>query len=133
MSYLLSHVARRSASAPSTAGARVDLYRLLNRPGHFADAHIRVYVEDTSGPKLRGRRNSPAPHIELEITDCVNEINLEFDLSSAGGRENSLFKIDTLLDALQAFRSALAAEADLYAQREHEQARRHIRSEPIRN
>jgi hypothetical protein len=133
MSYLLSHVARRSASAPSTAGARVDLYRLLNSPGYYADAHVHVYVEDTAGRKLRRWRNPPAPHIELEIADCVNEIRLEFDLSSAGGRENSLFKIDTLLDALQAFRSALAAEAELYAQREHEQARRHIRSEPIRN
>jgi hypothetical protein len=122
MSYLLSHLPRPAGSPPP--GARIDLLHLLNRPGHFADAHIRAYVEDTSGRTLRRWRSPPAPRIELEITDCINEIHLEFDLSTPAGRENSLFKIDTLLDALAAFRSAVAAEAELYEQRESELASR---------
>jgi hypothetical protein len=125
MSYLLSHLPR-PAGSPSP-GARIDLERLLNRPGDFADAHIRAYVEDTSGRKLRRWRNPPAPHIELEITDCINAIHLEFDLTSAGHRENALFKVDTLIASLTAFRAAVAAEADLFEQREGERKRRRAR------
>ncbi len=122
MSYLLTHLPR-PAGSPSP-GARIDLDRLLNRPGYHADAHVRVYVEDTSGRKLRLWRSLPEPRIEFEITDCINAIRLEFDVSSVGSRENSLYKLDTLLDAIAAFRTAVQAEAELHAQREDERARR---------
>jgi hypothetical protein len=122
MSYLLPHLPRPTGS--QSPGARIELHRLLNRPGHFADAHIRAYVEDTSGRKLRRWRNPPAPQIELEITDCINGIHLEFDLTSSGHRENTLFKVDTLIASLTAFRAAVAAEADLYEQRERARKRR---------
>jgi hypothetical protein len=46
-------------------------------------------------------------------------IALEFDLTNATLRENSLYKIDTLVGALTRFREALAAEAVLYAERAH--------------
>jgi len=128
MSYLLQHLPR-PAGAPAP-GVRLDLDILLNRPGFYADAHIRAFVEDTSGWKARRWRNPPAPHIELEITDCVNAIHLEFELASAGARENALFKVDTLIASLAAFRAAVAAEADLYEQREGELARRR-RTRPL--
>ena len=90
--------------------------------GALVDA-FRVFVEDTSSrnPKrfLR-RRTLPTPKLVLQISDCMNEINLEFDVSSADYRDNSLYKIDTLLAALQRFRDGLAAEAELYEQRELE-------------
>ena len=122
MSYLFSYLPRPAGSpAP---GVRIDFERLLNRPGHYADAHIRAFVEGTSARKLRGRQGPPEPRIELEITDCVNEIHLEFDLATPDRRENALFKIDTLLDALASFRAAVAAEAELYAQREEDLERR---------
>ena len=44
--------------------------------------------------------------------------------AAAALRENALFKIDTLLDGLTRFRDGLVAEAELYAQREHELVRR---------
>lgn len=110
MSYLLSYVRR----GPVTSGARVDEYARLNRPGLYGDAYVRVYVEDTSD--LRGRR-ARDPQLVLEIADCTNAINLEFSLESAQLRENSLFKVDTLLGALQRFRDGLAAEAELAGQR----------------
>jgi hypothetical protein len=122
VSYLTHYLPR--ASAPVVAlrpGARVDERTLLNLPGYYADAHVRVFVEDTSrrhAKRWLRRAEPPSPRLVLQITDCFNEINLEFDLSSAGLRENSLHKIDTLLGALHRFRGGLAAEAELYEQRE---------------
>ena len=118
MSYLAAYAGRRPTSVGRPRrGVRVDERTLLNRPQFDGGAHVRVFVEDTSGRKQRWRRHPPSPRIRLRIADCVNEIALEFCLESAELRENSLFKIDTLLGALGRFREALAAEADLYAQR----------------
>jgi hypothetical protein len=107
MSYLLQLV-RRPAS-PHAPAARVDEYLRLNRPGLYGDAYVRVYVADTSAD--RRRRLEPA--FVLEIADCTNTIYLEFSVASAELRENSLFKVDTLIGALQRFRDGLAAEVEL--------------------
>jgi hypothetical protein len=124
VSYLTQYLPRASASVvPLRPGVRVDECTLVNLPGYFGDAHVRVFVEDTSRRRAKRwlrRSVPPSPRLVLQITDCFNEINLEFDLSSAGLRENSLHKIDTLLAALQRFRDGLAAEAELYEQRELE-------------
>ena len=76
-----------------------------------------VFVEDTSGRRLR-RRRVPSPRLKFQIADCVSEINLEFSIDSAELRENSLYKIETLIAALERFRAGLAAEAELRALRE---------------
>jgi hypothetical protein len=108
MSYLLQYARRPDSIGPRRRGARVDEYARLNRPGFYGDAFVRVFVEETSG-----RRRRRDPRIELRIADCVNTVNLEFSLATPELRENSLFKADTLLGALQRFRDALAAEAAL--------------------
>ena len=122
MSYLLRHAPRPFGSVRALRrGVRLDEQTLLNRPGYFGGAYVHVLVEDTSAADRRPRRRRdaiPTPRIALEIADCTETINLEFDLTSPGDRENSLFKVDTLLTALHRFRDALAAEADLYARRE---------------
>jgi len=100
MSYLLQFVRRPTSAASRTPRARVDEYVRLNRPGLYGDAYVRVYVDDT-------------PVFVLEIADCTKAINLEFSVDSAELRENSLFKIDTLIGALQRFRNGLAAEVEL--------------------
>jgi hypothetical protein len=64
------------------------------------------------------RRRDRDPQLVLQIADCTNTINLEFSLETAQLRENSLFKVDTLLGALHRFRDGLAAEAELAEQRE---------------
>jgi hypothetical protein len=74
-----------------------------------------VFVEDATFRKWR--RRPPEPRIRLRITDCSNEISLWFEVSTQLARENSLHKIDTLLGALQRFRDALDAEAELYSHR----------------
>jgi hypothetical protein len=119
MSYLTVYADRRPTSAPRTRrGARVDERTRLNLPGLYGDAYVRVFVEDTSRRKLRLRRVPPQPRLKLRIADCVNVINLEFDVGSAELRQNSLFKINTLLNALHRFRDGLVAEAELFEQRE---------------
>ena len=110
MSYLLQYV-QRAASRP-----RVDERITLNLLAFDGGAHVRTYVEDTTERKIRGC--PPEPHLKLRITDCNNEIELEFEVASAAERENSLYKINTLIAALHRFRDALAAEAELYEQRE---------------
>jgi hypothetical protein len=119
MSYLTLYADRRPTTASRTRrGARVDERTRLSLPGLYGDAYVRVFVEDTSRRKLLLRRVPPHPRLKLRIADCVNVVNLEFDLGSAELRENSLYKINTLLNALHRFRDGLAAEVDLFEQRE---------------
>ena len=107
MSYLLQHARRRRL-------ARIDEYERLNRPGLYGDAFVRAFVEETTAQRRRGTRD---PRIILQVADCVNTINLEFSLATPELRENSLFKVDTLLGTLHRFRDALAAEAELAERR----------------
>ena len=108
----MSYLTRYAVSAGR--GARVDERTRLNRPAFDGGAHARVFVEDTSS--RRGRL--PSPRLRLRIADCANQINLEFSVDSAELRENSLFKIETLIAALERFRAGLVAEAELRAGRE---------------
>jgi hypothetical protein len=115
MSYLLQYARRPNSITPRTTAARVDEYARVNRPGLYGDAFVRVFVRDSTA---RRRRRNRDPHLVLQIADCTNTINLEFSLDSAQLRENSLFKVDTLLGALHRFRDGLATEAELAEQRE---------------
>jgi len=118
MSYLTLFARPRPTSVrPARRGARVDEETLLNLPEFNGGAHVRVFVEDTSAHHVR-RRRLPSPRLKLRIADCENEIQLEFSVNSADERENSLHKIDTLIAALERFRSGLQAEAALRIERE---------------
>ena len=118
MSYLLHAVPRLAAGRRGPGAARVDERVTLNRPDFDGGAHVRVFVEDTSDRKPRLRRVPPRPRLKLRITDCVNEIHLEFSVDSPELRENSLYKIATLIAALERFRAGLKAEVELRALRE---------------
>jgi hypothetical protein len=112
VSYLLQHTRRH----PSRRGSsRVDERLRLNHRPFDGGAEVRVFVEDTSNA---ARNQLQSPRLRLRISDCSNQINLEFAVESAEQRENALFKIDTLLGALMRFRDGLIAEATLYAERE---------------
>ena len=113
MSYLLQYARRPDLIAPRRSAARVDEFARLNHPGLYGDAFVRVFVEDTAR-----RRRDCDPRLVLQIADCTNTINLEFSLQTAELRDNSLFKVDTLLGALHRFRDGLAAEGRLAEQRE---------------
>ena len=114
--------------------ARVDERRFLNLPGFHGGAYVVVYVEDTSLCGLRldayaDDGDDPEnfePRMILEIADCSDRVDLEFDVDSEAGRANSLHKLDTLVAALRVFRSGIVAEFDEYDRRERqlEQQRR---------
>lgn len=123
---------------PNPYKARVDVRRFLNLPGFHGGAYVVAYVEDTSARELTNRDPfgyegsryvNPQPRIILEIADCSNRIDLEFELDSELDVENSLHKIDVLAAALAEFRVGLVEEARLYREREPEVERRN-RSEP---
>ena len=116
MSYL-TRFASRPVVRRARRGPRVDERTPLNRPAFDGGAHVRVFVEDTSHRKVR-RRRLPSSHLKLRVTDCVNEVNLEFSVDTPELRENSLYKIETLLAALERFHAGLAAEVELRELRE---------------
>jgi hypothetical protein len=118
MSYLTLYTRRGPASVdPVRPGVRVDEKTLLNRRKFDGGAHVRALVEDTSGHRVR-RHRLPSPRLKLRIADCENAIHLEFSVDSPKVRNNSLHKIDTLIAALERFRSGLQAEAALRVERE---------------
>jgi hypothetical protein len=59
----------------------------------------------------------------MRIADCANRINLEFSVDSPELRENSLYKVETLIAALERFRAGLVAEAELRVLREARRSR----------
>jgi len=119
MSYLTQYATRGAALLrPARPGARVDERVTLNlHPELDGGAHVRAFVEDTSTHRIR-RRRLPSPRLNLRITDCTNQIHLEFSVVAPSLRENSLHKIETLIASLEHFRDGLRAEAELRVARE---------------
>lgn len=86
--------------------ARINERTLLNLPGFHGGAYVYIYVEDTSERKpTKGQwcdegddccPHNFEPRMVLEIADCDDVIELEFDLGTPAERENSLHKLDTL-------------------------------------
>ena len=99
--------------------ARVDERAFLNLPGFHGGAYVVAYVEDTS-ERGAPARCTPEPRVILEIADCCNRVNLEFEIRSALHRKNAFHKLDTLIAALVALRAGLAEECELYRERERE-------------
>ena len=62
-------------------------------------------------------------HYMLTLADCRRQIQLEFPLTTARSRRQSLAKIDLLLEVLIAFGTALQKEAQLIADGQHKSKR----------
>ena len=102
MTYLTQYAIRGVATLrPARPGARVDERVTLN-PSRATTA------ARTSTCSSRTRR---APHppwqaaraaVQARITDCTNQIRLEFAVDTPDLRENSLYKIETLIDVARA-------------------------------
>jgi hypothetical protein len=112
------------------SSARVHERCFLNLPGFYSGAYVIAYVEDTRGRGPERGTECGAdctkcpynfePDMTLEIADCDDRIDLEFDVDSEEGRANSLHKLDTLITALRVFRAGLVAEFAEYDRREQE-------------
>jgi hypothetical protein len=77
-------------------------------------SYVMAEVESSDGGEYR------CGHYMLTLADCRRRIDLEFVLSTDLKRRQSLAKIDLLLEVLTKFRAALAAEAQMIAEREQE-------------
>jgi hypothetical protein len=113
--------------------ARVNERWFLNLPGFHGGAYVVAYIEDTRERGLQHCggceddqcRECPynfEPRMILEIADCHDRIELEFDIDSEAARANSLHKLDTLITALRVFREGMVAEYEPYDERERELA-----------
>jgi hypothetical protein len=110
--------------------ARVNERWFLNLPGFYSSAFIVAYVEDTSerAPTTCEYCDSDCedgpcnfePRMILQIADCSDRVDLEFDVDSEAGRANSLHKLDTLIATLRVFRAGIVAEFDEYDRRKRE-------------
>ena len=111
--------------------ARVNERWFLNLPGFHGGAYVVAYVEDTRERDLARDdgcddaecKQCPynfEPRMILELADCHDRIQLEFDLDSEAGRANSLHKLDTLLAALRIFREGIVEEFEPYDRRQRE-------------
>jgi hypothetical protein len=90
---------------------------LLNLPGHHSTAAIIAEIEDTKpwGEGLARYGEKPngynvVPNITCKITDCDSAINIEFDIDTANSMENSIHKIDCMIDNLRKLRKGLIIE-----------------------
>jgi hypothetical protein len=79
---------------------------MLNLPGHHSTAAIVAEIDNTEGwgddPKV--------PNIICRISDCEGYVNIEFDVNTANQLENSLHKIDVMVEALLAMREGFVPE-----------------------
>jgi hypothetical protein len=108
--------------------ARVDERTFLNLPGfHNGNAFVYVYVEDTSAREpMYGEyctdecTDCPTnfePRMILEVSDGSDVASFGFDVDTPRGRENSLYKVDTLIAALRVFRKGFVEEFAPYDRR----------------
>jgi hypothetical protein len=100
---------------------------LLNLPGHHSTAAIVAEIENTvdwEDGKGRGgeelTRYNAEPFTALIVTDCDNKVNIELDIDSQNSCDNTLHKIDTMLDALKKLRRGVVVERGRYIKREKE-------------
>ena len=90
----------------------IHIRRFLNRRGYHAGAFIQAVVPDSASCRDPKCDHRWCVDPTLRISDCYRVASLDFDLGSPGDRQNSLYKIDVLIDTLTRFREALALEVD---------------------
>lgn len=98
---------------------------LLNLPGEQGTAAIVAEIEDTSnwkpgtdcyGEPLKSKWRAK-PQWTLSVSDCSRSIDLSIDLDSEREYENSLHKLDTIIDAVAGLRQGLVIERGRYLER----------------
>jgi hypothetical protein len=96
---------------------------LLNGPGHHSTGAIAVEVEDTSlwsDKKIAKASNvwDHQPRYVFQFSDCGRTISFELDWTTKEDRENTLRKIDLMIDNLQEFRAGVELEQKRFVARQ---------------
>lgn len=84
----------------------------INRPGHHSTAFIYAVVDRS---RATDEYNG---EISLELSDCCRRVSLSIDIDCKESRENSLHKLDTLIEGLTGFRKAFKEECAVQEKRE---------------
>lgn len=97
---------------------------LLNLPGHHSTAAIIAEIENTvDWPEGKSRNGNELtsytaePNITLIVTDCSEKVNIEIDIGTPARLENSIHKLDTMIDALKSMRKGVIREHDRLVER----------------
>lgn len=90
---------------------------LLNKPGFQSTGALVAEIENTSkwkpGCNRVGKKAttySGVPTSVLQFADCSRSINFDIDIQSAEEYENTLHKVDTMIDLLSKFRRGIVIE-----------------------
>lgn len=86
---------------------------LLNLPGHHSTAAIVAEIDDTADRKMKADEDDGyriQPNVVCKVTDCDNAVNIEFDITTANQLENSLHKVDAMIEHLSGLRAGMIVE-----------------------
>ncbi len=69
----------------------------LNQDGFHSDASIcyEISVEQSNS------KHKPWANCSLSIRDCTDRVNLELDIHSESSMDNTIYKIDTMMEYLR--------------------------------
>lgn len=85
-----------------------DRKEFLNLAGHNGQANVVANIVNwTNKYNDKLERNVD---IKLDFADCSRVVNMDFDIDDEYARENSIHKVDVLLDVLKDFRKVLIKE-----------------------
>lgn len=84
-----------------------DRKEFLNLAGHNGQANVVANIVDWNSGYDKLERNVD---IKLDFADCSRVVNMDFDIGDEYNRENSIHKVDVLIDVLKDFRKALIKE-----------------------
>jgi hypothetical protein len=86
-----------------------DRKEFLNLAGHNGQANIVANIVKDRWGDVSDKLNRSVD-IKLDFADCSRVISMDFDIDDEYARENSIHKVDVLLDVLKDFRKVLIKE-----------------------
>lgn len=87
---------------------------MLNLPGHHSTAAIVAEITDTGSGRRPG---NGYPGIVLQISDCARAVSIDLNIHGETPFENSLYKVDTMIEHLRALRRGMVIERKRYISR----------------
>lgn len=91
------------------AHARKDL---LNKPGFHSTAAISSVIKISFEEDGVGKKNGFVD-INFQMSDCHRSINLDFPIGDEARFDNSMFKIQTLIDHMVEFRDGMIKSREI--------------------
>ena len=84
--------------------------KFINKKGFHSNAFIFGEITKSISKNKKGKE-SVWRDAELKISDCDRIVNLSMDFHTIGLANNSIYKLDILISAMQEFRNAFVKEA----------------------